>query len=1161
MATNKKSTSKKKKPQSKKGSNTKKNNSSKVPSFKAITISNETVSLSLVTTGFLLFFSVFINDTFILTNFFKSFAYVLFGYLSYIVPIIILSIGAYTFITKNPLSKNKYILFSLLVLALCSLFHVLIQTSLTPELYLFSSPNFAIRSGGIIGMLFGGILLTLIGKFLSSLFLIIAIIAIIAMLLSKNFDDIKGLSSTVALKAKDTYISFTEKLDNSIEFDEEDKDYIEKDIVFTNKKTSTDTINISSTNNDLDDLDIKSNLDISKGFGIKRKREPNKVSENNYKKDRNRSQNRDQKPNLQLNMRKINPFAKKTKVKLFDFSEQIDDQFQSPLKDIDKYNHKKQEESYLINMRGNKSSKGQSVKYVEDSYDDTFENNKFIEPEPEQTTIKINSPVTEDFDINLDANKKKIAEQEETIRTLKHELDRQMFLFQDSQKEFQTQKNVEKNLLKIINAQRETIEKQASAIKAFELSLNVINTNSQKTSLNEEVIKDNLTTSEQKENVLFDITDETDFTNNIEAKAESFSPIEPDNSSIYDDFEDFNNNKNTDSFIDEIDLTNNLQTESYIDSFKEKYATQDTDNDYVYGIPNTNDILSYEEDSLTHEALQTITKGLVDDIEDTNIYDDFNVDNFDNDLDEDIEDSAITNTDFVQEPTYTSPNSSIFKSDDAPKYNAPIKHQEPEKKEKHIYTHPTVDFLIEKPHATEQTSKIELIANSKKLESTLRSFGVVATVNEVSKGPTVTRYEIQPGPGVKVSKIANLSDDLALNLAAKSIRIQAPIPGKRAVGIEVPNETTEMVYLREVLDDENFKNFKSKLAFGIGKDISGKIVVADLATMPHLLIAGATGAGKSVCVNTLITSIIYKSSPDEVKLLMIDPKVVELSVYNGIPHLLIPVVTDPKKAAASLNWAVREMEKRYKLFADKNVRDLKGYNAAMALEDGPLEPQIVIIIDELADLMMTASKEVEAAIIRIAQMARAAGIHLIIATQRPTADVITGLIKSNIPSRLAFSVSSGLDSKIILDETGAEKLLGKGDMLFKPMGSPEPHRIQGAFISDKEVESIVSFLKTETDPDDMREIIEEITSSANPQSSSNSPSDTVDEIFEEVVDFIITKQKASTSLIQRQFRVGFNRAARIIDELENFGVIGPDEGNKPRKVLMSMSEWNNKFRT
>ncbi len=468
------------------------------------------------------------------------------------------------------------------------------------------------------------------------------------------------------------------------------------------------------------------------------------------------------------------------------------------------------------------------------------------------------------------------------------------------------------------------------------------------------------------------------------------------------------------------------------------------------------------------------------------------------------------------------------------------------------YVAPPLDFLNQNPASSTTGSRAQILENSRKLEETLRSFGVEAKVVEVSKGPTVTRYELSPGVGVKVSKISGLADDLALNLAAAGIRIEAPIPGKAAVGIEVPNKEVTPVFLREVLGDEAFTEFPSKLAFGMGKDIAGNTVVADIAKMPHLLIAGATGSGKSVCVNTLITSIIYKANPDEVKLLMVDPKVVELSVYNGIPHLLIPVVTDPKKAAGALNWAVQEMITRYGLFAETGVRDLKGYNASLKEQgEAGFLPQIVIIIDELADLMMAAPGEVEDAICRLAQMARAAGLHLIIATQRPSVDVITGLIKANIPSRLAFSVSSGTDSRTILDMTGAEKLLGKGDMLFFPVGMGKPLRVQGAFISDKEVENIVAFVKTGNEKEYDQEMIDKITA---PKAIAEAGED-ADEFFEPAVEFLIQKEKASTSLLQRQFRIGYNRASRLMEELEMRGIVGPEDGSKPRKVLMTATQW------
>lgn len=469
------------------------------------------------------------------------------------------------------------------------------------------------------------------------------------------------------------------------------------------------------------------------------------------------------------------------------------------------------------------------------------------------------------------------------------------------------------------------------------------------------------------------------------------------------------------------------------------------------------------------------------------------------------------------------------------------------------YVFPPMELLGKNSEPVKFGSKAEMIANAKKLEETLASFGVEAKVIQINRGPTVTRYELSPSQGVKVSKIVNLADDIALNLAAQGIRIEAPIPGKAAVGIEVPNTETQSVYLRDVLESNEFKNFPSKLAFALGEDIAGNAVVTDIAKMPHLLIAGATGSGKSVCINTLITSILYKAKPDEVKLLLVDPKVVELSIYNGIPHLLIPVVTDPKKAAGALNWAVREMLARYQSFADNSVRDIKGFNA-MKREKGEkdLMPQIVIVIDELADLMMAAPGEVEDAICRLAQMARAAGLHLIIATQRPSVDVITGVIKANIPSRMAFAVSSGIDSRTILDSVGAEKLLGKGDMLFSPVGMSKPVRIQGAFVTDKEVENIVSFLKSQGNIKYDDAMIDEITSTGVKSADPNSESD---EFFDQAVELVVSKEKASVSMLQRQFRIGYNRAARIMDDLESRGIVGPEEGSKPRKVLMSKAEY------
>ncbi len=449
-----------------------------------------------------------------------------------------------------------------------------------------------------------------------------------------------------------------------------------------------------------------------------------------------------------------------------------------------------------------------------------------------------------------------------------------------------------------------------------------------------------------------------------------------------------------------------------------------------------------------------------------------------------------------------------------------------------------------------------------KLQQTLQNFGVHVTVTNVSCGPAVTRYELQPEMGVKVSKIVGLADDIKLNLAAADIRIEAPIPGKAAVGIEVPNKENTAVMLRDLLESQEFKKSTSKLSFAAGKDIAGKAVVTDIAKMPHVLIAGATGSGKSVCINTLIMSILYKAAPEEVKLIMIDPKVVELSVYNGIPHLMIPVVTDPKKAAGALNWAVAEMDRRYRAFAEYNVRDMKGYNEKIKSEpaiDGekpaPMS-QLVIIVDELADLMMVASGDVEGAICRLAQLARAAGIHLVVATQRPSVNVITGLIKANMPSRIAFAVSSGVDSRTIIDMNGAEKLLGKGDMLFYPAGYPKPARVQGSFVTDEEVQSVVEFLRSNNTTEEYdEEMVSQVTASEPGIAAPNGEDNDRDAYFTEAGRLIIDKEKASIGMLQRTFKIGFNRAARIMDQLCEAGVVGGEEGTKPRKVLMSKEEF------
>ena len=468
------------------------------------------------------------------------------------------------------------------------------------------------------------------------------------------------------------------------------------------------------------------------------------------------------------------------------------------------------------------------------------------------------------------------------------------------------------------------------------------------------------------------------------------------------------------------------------------------------------------------------------------------------------------------------------------------------------YVFPPVD-LMKKPRAKQmQMNEHQLQQKAALLENTLQNFHVDARVLNVTQGSSVTRYEVQPAVGVKVSSITKLADDIALNLRAKSIRIEAPIPGKAAVGIEVENEKPDMVSIRELIDSKEFRNAASKISFAVGKDISGRNVIANLKEMPHLLIAGATGSGKSVCINTIITSLLYKASPDEVKLILIDPKVVELGNYNGIPHLLVPVVTDPKKAAAALNWAVNEMTQRYKFFAEESVKDLDSYNELMRANQEPdkVLPKIVIIIDELADLMMVAPSQVEESICRLAQLARAAGMHLIVATQRPSVDVVTGLIKANIPSRIAFSVSSQVDSRTILDVGGAEKLLGKGDMLYSPVGENKPLRIQGPYISDSETARIIDFVKKQGESTYDESVVQTIETPEKSQYGEVS-----DELTEDAIAFILKQKKASVSMLQRRFRIGYNRAASIIDEIEARGIISPADGSKPRQVLYIEEEY------
>ncbi len=605
-------------------------------------------------------------------------------------------------------------------------------------------------------------------------------------------------------------------------------------------------------------------------------------------------------------------------------------------------------------------------------------------------------------------------------------------------------------------------------------------------------------------------------------------------------------------FRDQMGYEYNNQVEDYSDGKDDDYVEEykeDINRDYSRDY-NRDYKESYNKDY--SNGFKEANKENYNKDYDDDLYDDLSLDEMYNEHEIDFDEIEEEYTQFANNV-----ERSNISNNNINKPQSTLKHIDTVATRNKPYEYPSIDILAKNTTPSTKMSDEEIKANSELLEQTLSSFGVKVKVLNVTQGPTVTRYELQPGIGVKVSKIVGLADDLALNLAAQGIRIEAPIPGKSAVGIEVPNAERENIFFRDILENDEFLNHKSKIAITLGKDISGKPVVADIGSMPHLLVAGATGSGKSVCINTLITSILYRATPDECKLLMIDPKVVELSIYNGIPHLMIPVVTDPKKACAALQWAVSEMEKRYEYFAEVSVRNLDGYNQYVKDNNmGETLPKVVIIVDELADLMMTAGKEVEESICRLTQKARAAGIHLIVATQRPSVDVITGLIKANIPSRIAFSVSSGIDSRTILGEVGAEKLLGRGDMLFIPYGSNEQIRIQGAFISDKEVENIVTHLKETSVVTYDESIIEEITSGSGSGNKGISQED-ADDLLNEAMDLFIERDKASISMLQTRFKVGYNRAARIIDTLESAGYIGEQDGSKGRKILISRSEWEN----
>ncbi len=619
----------------------------------------------------------------------------------------------------------------------------------------------------------------------------------------------------------------------------------------------------------------------------------------------------------------------------------------------------------------------------------------------------------------------------------------------------------------------------------------------------------------------------------------------------------FNSGKSPEEFAEDLQRRSNQ-----MDPLKRKVkeAIDAMSGKGVKEIENSFEKEKFEESYLTEETIP-VAEAFEDDFED-DLTDIFDIE--DEVIEQDIVEEKVQESPVKSEKDSISDSDIAIHKEEKEEIHAKESGNEPgeaftiKKAVEKEYIFPPLNLLLKSEKKDMGNLDQMLRSTAGKLQETLHSFGVNVKITDISFGPSVTRYEMVPEQGTKVSKIVSLTDDIKLNLAAEDIRIEAPIPGKSAIGIEVPNKETLTVHFRELIESRPFTNAKSKLTFAVGKDIGGQTVIADIAKMPHLLIAGATGSGKSVCINTLIMSIIYKARPDEVKLIMIDPKMVELNIYNGIPHLLIPVVTDPKKASGALQWAVAEMTERYNKFATYGVRNLAGYNAKVKslIDSGEIEgnkvkpmPQIVVIIDELADLMMVAPGEVEDSIVRLSQLARAAGIHLVIATQRPSVNVITGLIKANVPSRIAFAVSSGVDSRTIIDMNGAEKLLGKGDMLFCPYGSSKPSRVQGAFISDEEIGAVVDFIK---ENGDMKEVYDEsITQTIEKARTSRGASQDRDEYFEDAARFLLEKDKASIGMLQRMFKVGFNRASRIMEQLSDAGIVGPEEGTKPRKILMS----------
>ena len=1108
MANNNKTKNIKPKADTQKKPNTDLKVSNKVNTKSNTGIKLEIICISAIFVSLILFISIFFNGGGFLGNLLSSFLKGLFGIGAYILPIVTISFCVFIFFSKEKkINIFKFVLSIVCFFDVITFFHIFTKDKnaffsnyLT---YLGNEYKFAkFLDGGAVGAVLGDLILKIMGTVSSYLFLIILFVACIVLLTGKSF--------FVSVK------KFIANISNYFYYEYPVKEEYEDGIYEDKKRTSIFSIlkdkivNLASNSQEYEE-------DFEEEY------------EENFEEPKYEE--------IQVNKKNL----KKQKDFIYD--------------GMDKYIKMELPTFFKITDNNENKNDGKIVLAIDEI------NKVKLQKQPQN-----NPPINElpDF-FNRNNIKNRVNEninisKDNPIRQLLKEKNHKEFVIQDY---YQQQNNIKENLKQEnFEYYEDNFEKYEEA--SFEAEQNEYMEEKQE-QLNKKIKRDDFLAYNLGQTIY-----EIDFDIPSKKEIDELFSIPPENAlSENTNFDELNKIDLFYDFNKNIENVNNFEQEEQqeIQNLEEENYYENIEN--VENIKNIEQIINYSENLDTYEDNNKLQ-------ENYNLHS--NIANnakirFNTPLEEPKEDEQIIQKNQMNNIPNAIQNSiqnnvKPINSFSNPQSQSNFQKQEPviiraeEEKilkqaiieERKEYLFPKLSFLNENTNPVNEENDMELRENSNILIKTLKSFNVNAEVINISKGPSVTRYELSIEDGIKVSKILGLADNLALSLAASAIRIEAPIPGKSAVGIEIPNKEVTSVFLSEVICSEKFQKFSSKVSFGIGKDITGNVIVTDIAKMPHMLIAGATGSGKSVCINTLITSILYKASPEEVRLMMIDPKVVELSVYNGIPHLLTPVVTEPEKAAGVLNWAVSEMMERYNLFAQTGTRNLVGYNQLKEEKGGEKLPQIVIIIDELADLMMVAAKEVESAICRLAQLARAAGIHLIIATQRPSVDVITGLIKANVPSRIAFAVSSGTDSRTVIDSVGAEKLLGKGDMLFKAVDMNKALRIQGAFISDKEVEQIVSFIKENNQANYDESIISKIENSVKKDDSYSDNSES-DELTEEVIAFLVKKGKASTSMIQRQFRIGYNRAARIIEELEDRGIIGCENGSKQREVLMDKYQY------